>query len=343
MSVNMDELKHQVMINQFVLTAGCAADQAKQLLQAAHWQFEVRGRAGARVSVPRGGACCGVCAGRCGHVRLCRGRARALGPVFRRSRAPASGPQRAHAACGSGPAARPCLRGPRKRSPLRVGGRGSLAPNPRPPIPRRPGYGDPPAPRFVLVMAKARRRRGPDGQLGGRQEEGRPSTGLSRALAAPTLDMGAPSPRAQLPAVCGSDGLCVGWAARCRVSTYMCICIYARATLRVGTCKHAVHPGHGCGGGGGCVPCTHWSPFCKRCLRMCTRVYRWCVGAHTTATGRHLCALLQRLVQVPFSVLASDSTMASCTRFSSFQPAGQEVGLPQLGPHLPRPLGPTEH
>nr|XP_055040753.1 UBA-like domain-containing protein 2 isoform X2 [Misgurnus anguillicaudatus]XP_055041212.1 UBA-like domain-containing protein 2 isoform X2 [Misgurnus anguillicaudatus] len=41
MSVNMDELRHQVMINQFVLTAGCAADQAKQLLQAAHWQFEM--------------------------------------------------------------------------------------------------------------------------------------------------------------------------------------------------------------------------------------------------------------------------------------------------------------
>ncbi|XP_072259939.1 UBA-like domain-containing protein 2 [Pyxicephalus adspersus] len=40
MSVNMEELRHQVMINQFVLTAGCAADQAKQLLQAAHWQFE---------------------------------------------------------------------------------------------------------------------------------------------------------------------------------------------------------------------------------------------------------------------------------------------------------------
>uniref|UniRef100_A0A8C3V198 UBA like domain containing 1 n=2 Tax=Passeriformes TaxID=9126 RepID=A0A8C3V198_CATUS len=37
----MDELKHQVMINQFVLAAGCAADQAKQLLQAAHWQFEM--------------------------------------------------------------------------------------------------------------------------------------------------------------------------------------------------------------------------------------------------------------------------------------------------------------
>eukprot|EP00064_Thunnus_orientalis_P021621 superscaffoldBa00006680_g21787 len=41
MSVNMEELRHQVMINQFVLTAGCAADQAKQLLQAAHWQFEL--------------------------------------------------------------------------------------------------------------------------------------------------------------------------------------------------------------------------------------------------------------------------------------------------------------
>ncbi|XP_067407244.1 UBA-like domain-containing protein 1 [Emydura macquarii macquarii] len=40
MSVNMDELKHQVMINQFVLTAGCGPDQATQLLQAAHWQFE---------------------------------------------------------------------------------------------------------------------------------------------------------------------------------------------------------------------------------------------------------------------------------------------------------------
>ncbi|KAI1883914.1 hypothetical protein AGOR_G00220990 [Albula goreensis] len=36
----MDDLKHQLMINQFVVTAGCAGDQAKQLLQAAEWQFE---------------------------------------------------------------------------------------------------------------------------------------------------------------------------------------------------------------------------------------------------------------------------------------------------------------
>ncbi|KAL9956371.1 hypothetical protein ACROYT_G037838 [Oculina patagonica] len=36
----MDALKEQAMINQFVMAAGCARDQAKQLLQAAHWQFE---------------------------------------------------------------------------------------------------------------------------------------------------------------------------------------------------------------------------------------------------------------------------------------------------------------
>uniref|UniRef100_V9ICV8 Protein FAM100B n=1 Tax=Apis cerana TaxID=7461 RepID=V9ICV8_APICE len=36
----MDTLREQVMINQFVLAAGCAREQAKQLLQAAHWQFE---------------------------------------------------------------------------------------------------------------------------------------------------------------------------------------------------------------------------------------------------------------------------------------------------------------
>ena len=37
----MDSLREQVMINQFVLAAGCASEQARQLLQAAHWQFEV--------------------------------------------------------------------------------------------------------------------------------------------------------------------------------------------------------------------------------------------------------------------------------------------------------------
>ncbi|XP_043288008.1 UBA-like domain-containing protein 1 [Venturia canescens] len=36
----MDALREQVMINQFVLAAGCAREQAKQLLQSAHWQFE---------------------------------------------------------------------------------------------------------------------------------------------------------------------------------------------------------------------------------------------------------------------------------------------------------------
>lgn len=40
----MDSLREQVMINQFVLAAGCAREQAKQLLQGAHWQFEVRNK-----------------------------------------------------------------------------------------------------------------------------------------------------------------------------------------------------------------------------------------------------------------------------------------------------------
>lgn len=33
-------LREQIMINQFVVAAGCAREQATQLLQAAHWQFE---------------------------------------------------------------------------------------------------------------------------------------------------------------------------------------------------------------------------------------------------------------------------------------------------------------
>ncbi len=39
---DMDNLREQVMINQFVMVAGCHVEQAKQLLQAANWQFEVR-------------------------------------------------------------------------------------------------------------------------------------------------------------------------------------------------------------------------------------------------------------------------------------------------------------
>jgi len=39
--INMDNLREQVMINQFVLVAGCQAERAKQFLSAAKWQFEV--------------------------------------------------------------------------------------------------------------------------------------------------------------------------------------------------------------------------------------------------------------------------------------------------------------
>lgn len=34
-------LKEQIMINQFVSAAGCNPDQARQILQKTHWQFEV--------------------------------------------------------------------------------------------------------------------------------------------------------------------------------------------------------------------------------------------------------------------------------------------------------------
>lgn len=36
----MDNLREQVMINQFVVIAGCHAEQARQLLTAAKWHFE---------------------------------------------------------------------------------------------------------------------------------------------------------------------------------------------------------------------------------------------------------------------------------------------------------------
>ncbi|KAM4025350.1 UBA-like domain-containing protein 1 isoform 1-T3 [Anomaloglossus baeobatrachus] len=40
MSGDIEQLKQQLLVSQFVLTAGCATDQAEQLLRAAHWQYE---------------------------------------------------------------------------------------------------------------------------------------------------------------------------------------------------------------------------------------------------------------------------------------------------------------
>lgn len=37
----MENLKEQVMINQFIIATGCHSEQAKQLLQASKWQFQV--------------------------------------------------------------------------------------------------------------------------------------------------------------------------------------------------------------------------------------------------------------------------------------------------------------
>ena len=38
----MDSLREQVMLNQFMMVAGCQVDQAKQLLSASGWNFEVK-------------------------------------------------------------------------------------------------------------------------------------------------------------------------------------------------------------------------------------------------------------------------------------------------------------
>lgn len=37
----MDGLKQQIMINQFIMATGCSAEQAMQILQASHWEYEV--------------------------------------------------------------------------------------------------------------------------------------------------------------------------------------------------------------------------------------------------------------------------------------------------------------
>ena len=298
MSVNMDELKHQVMINQFVLTAGCAADQAKQLLQAAHWQFEVRGRAGTgdRGSVPPATRVwVGVDTCWCA---LRPGRGRALGPVSWRPRAPLAGPQRAHAACGSGRAVRPRLRGPRKRRPRGVGGRGG----PPPPGPEIPAPPSPPAvgmrgpPSFVRVTARAGRRRGPDGQSAGGRKEDAPGWGrVGRA----------PPPPREPPAGTVSSGA-RGQSRPARVGLRVCVpsgqlggaCVHVHVHLylrtRHATCGHVgvcVNTQSTRRAGAGCVLRVHtrrrFADGAHACTHTSVRVLCW--EPHTTATSVHLC------------------------------------------------------
>ena len=38
---NENSLREHVMINQFVLAAGCSREQARQILLSAQWQFQV--------------------------------------------------------------------------------------------------------------------------------------------------------------------------------------------------------------------------------------------------------------------------------------------------------------
>ncbi|XP_050692822.1 UBA-like domain-containing protein 2-B isoform X1 [Eriocheir sinensis] len=56
-SFKMDSnLREQVMINQFVMAAGATREQARQLLQAAHWQFETALSIFFQEAVPNGGS-----------------------------------------------------------------------------------------------------------------------------------------------------------------------------------------------------------------------------------------------------------------------------------------------
>ncbi len=58
----MDNLREQVMINQFVMVAGCHVEQARQLLTAAKWHFEVR----QKLVFPSTQQWRGVCVFKCG-------------------------------------------------------------------------------------------------------------------------------------------------------------------------------------------------------------------------------------------------------------------------------------
>lgn len=106
-----------------------------------------------------------------------------------------------------------------------------------------------------------------------------------------------------------------GQPAAC-VSTYICICIYARATLRagIGVRKHAGHLGRGCG--------------------VCS-VYINVAVLQVVPTRVH--PSVRCRVGDLFAGGGIDLLVAGLVcRLSSFQPAGQEAGL-SLGPHPPRP------
>lgn len=123
-------------------------------------------------------------------------------------------------------------------------------------------------PTFVPVKARAGRHwgRDTDSGAGGRKED---APGLGRtghalpAFSPPSPSLGVGSedpwgPRAESPRVCGSA--CLLGSPEARVPTSMCICIYARATLRVGMLASVNTQftwGAGWGAGAGCVLRAH--------------------------------------------------------------------------------------
>lgn len=110
---------------------------------------------------------------------------------------------------------------------------------------------------------------------------------------------------------------CLVGSPAARVSTYMCVCIYARATQRVGMLA-CVNTQSTWGLGAGCVYRVH----------TCSRL----------ADGTHACTPECTVMCWGPSLSWWGNLPASCrpgVQFRSFQSAGQEVELPQSGPHPP--------
>ena len=167
---------------------------------------------------------------------LRRGRARALGPGVQAAARPGvRAPARTRgvrvrpsgAAATTRPPETPPARGGREGRPA-LAGSGIPAPH-NPQIPQAIGFRGPP---FLFGNGQggaALRPRRTVGSAAGRR------TPVAWAELGPRRPrLGSPEPAGGASGVCGSEGLRARWAARRRVSTYLCICIYARATLRVG-------------------------------------------------------------------------------------------------------------
>lgn len=214
------------MINQFVLAAGCAADQAKQLLQAAHWQFEVRvGREPALPGSParwppalgpgcRPGRPAARRGGRGGREALCISPGPAIGARVGRGAlppgtlaGPGGRPLRATRVCGpKGRTRRPGSAAPRTPRRVPAGGAGGLRPSLTATMPLCL-FADRPEHVFPRNQHSQRPPPPPDGKCGRARRAGGPASPLrrrtrgGRGRSAPERPSARAGGRCQAPAV----------------------------------------------------------------------------------------------------------------------------------------------